>query len=196
MANSDDLKTRDLGDLTVTFGTRPKMPRIERATDADRRQGRKLAAIHRAHLMDLSRVDRLLEAVKSGHAEPKALSDMVLSLDMAENFRAFGTLCGQECRVLTFHHDAEEHGMFPALEASGMPQLQAVVARLRAEHEVVHELLERLQRAAMTLMFEPGETEFQAAADIFEKLTEVVKSHFGYEESELEEAIGVYLKGI
>ena len=83
--------------------------------------------------------------------------------------------------------------MFPTLEGQGNPVLGAVVARLRAEHEVVHELIERLYRAAVDLVERPSEDTFAAAAEVFDKLTEVVRSHFGYEEAELEEAIGLFL---
>ncbi len=187
---------KPLADLHVNFGTRPKLPPMPQATDTHRRHGRKLAAIHRAHLMDMARISLVLDRIEAGDAPPEELQRVVLSTDMAQNYRAFGSLCGQECRVLTFHHDAEEHMMFPQLEAAGIDALTAVVARLRQEHEVVHELLLRLERAAMTLMYEPGEAEYAAARDIFQRLAEVVKSHFGYEETELEEAIGLYVRDL
>ncbi len=166
------------------------------ATDEHRRQGRKLAAIHRAHLMDLARINRTLRRIEAGDAPPEDLADIVLSLEMTENLRAFGSLCGQECRMLTFHHDAEEYSVFPQLEAKGSDALRAVVTRLRKEHEVVHELIQRLERASMTLMFEPDDGAFQDASAIFRRLESVVASHFGYEEDQIEEALGVYLNGL
>jgi DNA-directed RNA polymerase delta subunit len=45
-------------------------------------------------------------------------------------------------------------------------------------------------------MFEPSESEFADAKAIFSQLVEVVRSHFGYEERELEEAIGLFLDAI
>ena len=186
----------DLSALHVRFGERPHMPAMPGATEDHRRQGRKLAAIHRAHLMDMSRIARLLAAIKGGSEAPAALVQAVQASDMAQNLRQFGALCGWECQVLNFHHDAEEAGMFPELEAKGSDALRAVVARLRAEHEVVHELIKRLSRAAMALQFEPGEAGFDDARAVFEQLLEVVQSHFHYEETELEEAIGVHLTGL
>jgi len=120
----------------------------------------------------------------------------VLSLDMAENFRAFGSLCGRECQMLKFHHDIESADMFPRIEAAGGGVFREVVAKLMAEHEVVHELIVRLGRAANTLAEDPREENFVQAAVIFRKLEEVVRSHFGYEETELAEAIGYYLGAI
>ena len=71
-----------------------------------------------------------------------------------------------------------------------------MVAKLRAEHEVVHELLMRLEAAATALVEEPSEARFAEAAAVFRKLEAVIRSHFGYEETELAEAIGYYLGGI
>ncbi|WP_277620938.1 hypothetical protein [Pseudophaeobacter leonis] len=42
----------------------------------------------------------------------------------------------------------------------------------------------------------PSDANFAQAATIFRKLEEVVRSHFGYEETELAEAIGYYLGSI
>ena len=71
-----------------------------------------------------------------------------------------------------------------------------IVAKLMSEHEVVHELIIRLDRAADKLVADPSEANFIGASEIYRKLEEVVRSHFGYEETELEEAIGYYLGGI
>ena len=83
--------------------------------------------------------------------------------------------------------------MFPALEANGTDDIRCVVAKLREEHIVVHELLERLQEAAQALNCEPNEQSFSQAAEIFDKLEAVVRSHFGYEETELKDALGIHV---
>ncbi|MCH2096275.1 MAG: hemerythrin domain-containing protein [Rhodobacteraceae bacterium] len=185
-----------LKDLTVECGTRPHAPALPGVTEDHRRQGRKLAAIHRMHLMDMARIAALLQRIEAGTEGPEALNEAVQGLDLTENMRSFGSLCGRECKVLTFHHDAEEYSVFPQLEAQQIEGLSALFARLRAEHEVVHELLQRLERAAMALMFETTEAKFAETQAVFAKLEEVIRSHFGYEETQLEEAIGVFLEGI
>lgn len=187
-----DMNDKPLAELTVDFGTRPKAPHLPAATETHRRQGRRLAAIHRMHLNDIGRIGILLDHIEAGEETPAALADAVRSLEMTENVRNFGVLCGRECQVLNFHHDAEEHGIFPQLEANGGAEIWAVVQRLRAEHEVVHELLTRLERAAMSLMFDTTQDNFANTRDIFRQLETVVRSHFGYEETELEEALGLY----
>ncbi|MGK7651481.1 hemerythrin domain-containing protein [Roseovarius sp. B08] len=188
-----DLSTHSLEDLTIDEAARPKAPKVPAATDRHRRQGRHLAAIHRQYLMEMAQVGAVLARIEAGDTPPENLRRIVLSLDMAENFRVFGTLCGRECQVLKFHHDIESADMFPRIEAAGGGMFRQVVAKLMSEHEVVHELIVRLGRAAEALAEDPVEANFVQAAATFRKLEEVVRSHFGYEETELEEAIGYYL---
>lgn len=191
-----DLSTQPLDDLSLDEAARPKAPPVPKATDRHRRQGRQLAAIHRHYLSEMAQIGAVLVRIEARDASPKHLKQIVLSLDMAENFRAFGSLCGRECQVLKFHHDIEGADMFPRVEAAGGGMFREVVAKLKAEHEVVHELIIRLDRAADALAEDPSDENFVQAATIFRKLEEVVRSHFGYEETELAEAIGYYLGAI
>lgn len=161
-----------------------------------RRQGRQLAAIHSHYLREMAQIAAVLARIEARDAPPEHLKRLVLSLDMAENFQAFGSLCGRECQVLKFHHDIESADMFPRIEAAGGGKFRGIVAKLKAEHEVVHELIVRLGRAADILAKDPSEENFAQAADTFRKLELVVRSHFRYEETELAEAIGYYLGSI
>ena len=185
-----------LADLTVEFGTRPEMPALPEATEQDRRMGRRLAAIHRMHLNDVGRIGIVLDRIEADEASGEDLSAALLSASFAQNVRQFGSLCGRECKVLTFHHDAEEYSLFPELAGKGNDALRAVVARLVEEHKVVHELLIRLERAAMALMFEVDAEKFNEARAVFRQLESVVHSHFSYEETQLEEASGVLGVGV
>ena len=193
MAN---LQSLSLDELSLDEATRPSAPSVPEATDLHRRQGQQLAAIHSHYLREMAQIGAILARIEAGNAPPEHLKRMVLSLDMAENFRAFGSLCGRECQVLKFHHDIEGADMFPRIEAAGGGMFREIVAKLKAEHEVVHELIVRLGRAADALGRDPSETNFAQAAKMFRKLEEVVRSHFGYEETELAEAIGYYLGSI
>jgi hypothetical protein len=188
-----DLSNVPLQDLSLNESARPKAPPVPHATDQHRRQGRQLAAIHRHYLMDMGRIGAVLARIEAGDAPPEELKKITLSVDMAQNLRGFGSICGQECRVLKFHHDIEGADMFPRIEAAGGGMFRQVVAKLKAEHEVVHELLMRLDAAADRLVQAPTEENFAEAAAIFRKLEAVIRSHFGYEETELAEAIGYYL---
>ena len=186
------LRDRALSELTVEDGTRPPKPDLDPVEPAQLASGQHLAAIHRHYLQDLGRIAQVLARIKAGDAPPRDLAHIVLNAEMTQNFRAFGTICGQECRVLTMHHNIEEHALFPQLHARGSAELRAVVNRLRAEHKVVHELLERLAAVANDLADAPTETQFTEAGAIFDQLVAVVRSHFRYEETTLEEALGVY----
>ncbi|MCI5039635.1 MAG: hemerythrin domain-containing protein [Donghicola eburneus] len=191
-----DLSNQSLDDLSLNEAARPKAPKVSGATDAHRRQGRQLAAIHRHYLMEMAQIGAVLERIEAGDSPPKHLKKIVLNLEMADNFRAFGSLCGRECQVLKFHHDIEGADMFPRIQAAGGGMFKQVVAKLLAEHEVVHELIVRLDNAADALIEDPSDDNFHQAAATYRKLEEIVRSHFGYEETELAEAIGFYLGGI
>ena len=185
-----------LSQLGLKEAERPKMPPLAGASDSDRRKGKHLAAIHRHYLSEVAQIAAILERIKGGDTPPEALASIVLHSDMRKNFEVAGTICGHQCRVLTMHHDIEEHSMFPALAAQGNTALSEVVDKLRAEHKVIHELLNRLGVAATELSAKPDEAHFEAAFDVFFALRKAVMSHFKYEETELEEAIGLYLGGI
>ncbi len=191
-----DLASAPLSSLSVETGTRPSAPKIPHATGAHRRLGRHLALIHAQHLGDMAQIKRLIDRIEAGDSPPDDLAEIVLATDMAKNLKFFGNLCGRECQVLTFHHDAEEHHMFPELEEKAPEGIAVVVARLREEHEIVHELINRLASAAQALSYETTPARFTQVRNVFEQLHEVVKSHFHYEETELEEALGYYLQGI
>jgi hypothetical protein len=175
---------------------RPTMPPIPGATEADRRQGMQLAAIHRHYLMEMRRVDAVFRRIEAGDAPPAELAQIVLSSDMHRNLTAMGTICGQQCQVLKMHHDIEEGHMFPELAAQDNAALRAVIDRLKAEHEIVHDLLLSLDRAAAALRTDPSDATFTTARTAFDALSAAIRSHFTYEETELAEAIGVYLDGI
>ena len=191
-----DLSTQSLQDLSLNEAARPKAPPVPEATDMHRRQGKQLAAIHRHYLQDIAQIAAVLARIEAGETPPEHLKRIVLHLDMAENFRAFGSLCGRECQILKFHHDIEGADMFPRIEAAGGGVFREIVAKLKAEHEVVHELIVRLDQAADALASEASDANFAKAAETFRKLEEIVRSHFRYEETELEEAIGYYLGSI
>ena len=192
----DDIAALPLDALSVETGMRPKAPPLAEATDRDRAAGRQLTAIHRHYLMELAKITRLMERIEAGDAPPEALADIVLHSDMARNLSAFGTICGQACHVLMMHHNIEEGHMFPGLEGSAPDGIRAVVDRLKEEHKVIHELLNRLAAAAKALAADGSEARFADVKAVYRALFEAVRSHFRYEETELEEAIGVYLGGI
>ena len=192
----NDISQIPLTELDLNEAARPKMPPLAGANDLHRRKGRHLAAIHRHYLSEMQQISHVLERIKTRDESPDSLSQIVLHSAMHKNFEAAGTLCGHQCRVLTMHHDIEEQSMFPALSAQGNSALTALVDKLKSEHLVIHELLIRLGNAGDALVASPDEKNFDGAFEVFLTLRSAVISHFGYEETELAEAIGMYMDGL
>lgn len=190
MAKADALP----GLTELQEGARPSAPPIPGTTDAQRARGRQLGAYHDIHRGELARIRAVLAAIEAGGAGEGAgrLADAVNGLSLARNVEVFGALCGRGCWLLNFHHDHEEAAVFPLLEARGGEGLRAVVAKLRAEHEVVHTLVAALTERSQAFAARPDAEALARVRDAVDRLEAVVRSHFGYEEAELEEALGVH----
>lgn len=171
--------------------TRPRAPKISGVSDSQRHAGRHLAMIHAMHLRELSRVNQAMEQVFEGKGSAQTLLTTISSMQMAGNMRRFGNLCGVACELLTAHHSIEDHYMFPGLHGHSVG-LDKVVERLKAEHLVIHELLIRLEAAAVALVKDSSKQNALTLRDEYRQLETFVASHFGYEQTELEEALGYY----
>jgi iron-sulfur cluster repair protein YtfE (RIC family) len=172
--------------------TRPKAPKIDGVTPEQRRRGRGLQLIHDYHLEHMNEVRRLMDDIATGEKSGAALRDAIASMPMLENYRLFGNLCGRECHLLSLHHSIENASMFPYLREAGGEELRQVIDRLGQEHEIIHELLLALHATAVQAVQQPGAETFAALKAAFLALDRVVRSHFGYEQEELEEALGFY----
>jgi hypothetical protein len=175
--------------------TRPTAPKIPGVTEAQRRQGRRLALFHEMHLRELAKVRRAMAGVFAGEGTAEALLITISSMQMFGNMRQFGNLCGAACEMLTGHHMIEDEYVFPALHGH-TEGLNRVVERLQAEHLVIHELLVRLEAAARALIADPGAKTARELRTEFARLEGFVISHFGYEQTELEEALGFHNIGL
>ena len=67
-------------------------------------------------------------------------------MTIRQNNWTLGTFCETYCRVVTQHHTLEDRSVFPHLRRSE-PALRGVLDRLHEEHEVIADLLERIDRA-------------------------------------------------
>lgn len=174
------------------IAARPKAPAIAGATAEHRRRGKHLAAIHRMHLQNMNEIRVVIDEVEAGVASHASAAEAVADMDMMRSYRTFGGMCGQQCQILNSHHTIEDTSLFPILRARGDEGLRKVVDRLAAEHLVIHELLEEVWGEASALTRAPDEGTFRKLKEAFDRLDAAVRSHFGYEETELEEALGVY----
>ena len=171
--------------------TRPKAPKIDGAHDGHRRHGRRLAQFHAIHLDEMTRVRRLMIHIENDGGSPDAIVDAVKSMKIVSNLQLFGNLCGGTCDMLTAHHSIEDAWIFPELHDRS-DGLRAVVDRLIMEHGVIHQMLVDMEKAAVALIESPNAGQFDNLRSIFETLEAFVMSHFGYEQTELEEALGFY----
>jgi iron-sulfur cluster repair protein YtfE (RIC family) len=169
---------------------RPKAPRLENLTPPQRRQGQRLSLYHNYHRQQLRQVESAMVQIDD------TLLTKISELDMRHNFKVFGNMCGQECQMLSGHHGIEDQAMFPVLHQVGSSGLKKVVERLMAEHLVVHELIEELESLAHHAIQSPTPENYAKLRSTFTELNTSVQSHFGYEETELEDALGVIDLGI
>jgi iron-sulfur cluster repair protein YtfE (RIC family) len=175
-----------LNRITLLDNTkRPKAPKIENLTSAQRRQGRRLSLFHNYHREQLRDVESAMVQIDD------SLLAKISELDMRHNFKVFGNLCGQECQMLSGHHGIEDQAVFPVLHEAGDAGLKKVVERLMAEHLVVHELIEELETRAIAAIQNPTPEAYAQLKSSFADLSTCVLSHFGYEEKELEDVLGV-----
>lgn len=180
---------------TITLlddNTRPKAPKLEGAMPHHELPGRQLKLIHRYHLMQLSEVRRMLDEIERGVEKFATLHDAIANLEMRESFKIFGNLCGQECEMLNAHHSIESQMLFPVLHERGNDGIKKVVERLMAEHEIVHHFLQQLEFHSLANLQNPSAEEFNTVRETFLALEKIIHSHFKYEETELETAIGFY----
>lgn len=169
---------------------RPKAPKIENLTPAQRHQGRRLSLYHNMHRQQLREVASAMVQIDD------SLLMKISALDMRHNFKVFGNMCGAECQMLSGHHGIEDQAIFPLLHEAGDAGLKKVVERLRAEHLVVHELIEELAAQAHEAIKNPTTESYTQLKSTFTELNTCVQSHFGYEETELADALGVIDVGI
>lgn len=182
-----------MGSVTLLDdATRPKAPKIEGVTADQRRLGKRLALFHRYHLQQLQEVAHVMQRVEDGQEALARLSGAISEMQMAANYRNFGNLCGHECQILTFHHSAEDQYIFPRLHRNGSDGLRKVIERLSEEHLAVHQAIEELEAGATGVMQNPCAETFAPLKAAFLRLDKLVRSHFGYEETELEEALGYF----
>ena len=88
--------------------------------------------------------------------------------------------------MVTTHHTLEDRSVFPHLRRAE-PGLRPVLDRLEAEHQAIHEVIERVDRALVALVAGPdGMPGLRAEVDL---LTDRLLSHFAYEEHELVEPL-------
>ncbi len=173
--------------LELDESGRPAPPRFD--GEPERRDGSlHLRAIHTHHRRQLRSLRSVFDQFEQGLATAEDVAERAGTLSMTDNLRRFGTLCGQECQALVFHHQIEDGAMYPQLQRS--MELNAVIDRLMQEHQIVHAQIVALWEATRGLIDTPTDQDRRAEVrKAIERLERTVLSHFGYEEDCLLDAI-------
>jgi alkanesulfonate monooxygenase SsuD/methylene tetrahydromethanopterin reductase-like flavin-dependent oxidoreductase (luciferase family) len=169
--------------------TRPTGPQPDpdrSYTDHERAAGQHLVDVHDALRGELAQLLDLIGQVAAGHLEPAAARSHISQMTLRQNDWTLGVYCAQYCRIVTGHHSLEDASVFPHLRAQD-PRLAPVIDRLEEEHRVIHDVLERVDRALVALVSEP--TGMQRLRDAVDLLSDTLLSHLSYEERELVEPL-------
>jgi hypothetical protein len=148
--------------------------------------GRHLAQVHDHLRSELSQVRELLRQVKQGSLAVGGAREAISEMTMRQNNWTLGAYCASYCAIVAGHHGLEDQAVLPHLRKAD-PGLAPVVDRLEAEHMVIHEVMQDVDRALVNLVKSPGDfSEIDEAVDV---LTETLLSHLEYEEREITEPL-------
>lgn len=171
--------------------SRPGHPRRLRrtATSTPGTAGRPAACLTQVHdhlRSELTQIRELLRQVKQGSLDVGRAREALSEMTMRQNNWALGAYCASYCALVAGHHGLEDRAIFPHLRAAD-PGLAPVIDRLEAEHMVIHEVMQDVDRALVNLVKSPGDyLEVDEAVDV---LTEILLSHLRYEEAEITEPL-------
>ncbi|MEU4159457.1 LLM class flavin-dependent oxidoreductase [Actinoplanes sp. NPDC026670] len=169
--------------------TRPTGP----APDPDRTYtahdlatGRHLVQVHDGLRGELAQIHDLIDQVEAGTLDVGAARSHINTMTMRQNNWTLGTYCESYCRIVTTHHTIEDRSLFPHLRRAD-PRLAPVVDRLEQEHHVIHEVLEGVDKALVTLV--SAADGLPALREAVNLLSDTLLSHLAYEERELIEPL-------
>jgi len=148
--------------------------------------GQHLVDIHDMLRSELTQLLDVVEQVSAGALEAGQARSLINEMAMRQNNWTLGAFCESYCRVVTTHHSLEDRSVFPHLRRRD-DRLAPVLDRLEEEHEVIADVLDRVDRALVALVSEPdGMARLRAAVDL---LSDTLLSHLAYEERELVEPL-------
>lgn len=164
----------------------PPPPDGYRYTTRGRAIGQHLAQVHDHLRGELDQIRDLLRQVKQGAMSVGRARAAINEMTMRQNNWTLGAYCASYCAMVTGHHGLEDSAVFPHLR-SGDPKLAPVIDRLEAEHVIIHDVLQDLDRVLVNLVTSPGDfSELEKAIDT---LAETLLSHLDYEEREITEPL-------
>lgn len=183
--------SRLTGELAWDEGARPIGPRpaAARYSPHQRAVPQHLIEVHDMLRGELDQVRSIVDQVRQGQLSAGAARSVINTTTLRQNSWTLGAYCQSYCRIVTAHHTNEDRAIFPHLRRS-CPPLAPVLDRLQSEHDVIHDVLEQLDEALVSLVENDGYgaagrqsmIDLQHAVDL---LTDTLLSHLSYEEREL-----------
>ena len=158
-------------------------------TAQEQADGGQLIEVHNALRAELDQIFDLIDQVAAGTMNAATARSHLNEMTMRQNNWTLGTYCESYCRVVTMHHTLEDQSLFPQLRRRD-PRLTPVIERLQAEHRVIHDVLDGVDRALVAFVStddrDAALSGLRAATDL---LSDSLRSHLSYEERELVEPI-------
>jgi hemerythrin-like domain-containing protein len=148
--------------------------------------GQHLIDVHDHLRNELSTVRDVIDQVRKGAMEAGRARSVINDLTMRQNDWTLGAYCAAYCRTVAEHHSLEDRSIFPHLRKADH-DLAAILDRLGAEHEVIHEVLEEVDRRLVNVIRTPGD--YDELQEVVDLLTDTLLSHLAYEEQELVEPL-------
>jgi hypothetical protein len=156
-------------------------------TPRGRQSQEALIQVHDHLRLDLRELREIVAQVAAGAMDAAAARSLLNRMAMRQNYWTLGAFCAQYCRVVSIHHTIEDYKMFPDLQREDK-SLKPVLNKLREEHEIIAEQIDRVDRALVAMMNEPaGLDEVKRVSD---ELGDMLLSHLAYEEDELLTPLG------
>ncbi|HEX9066531.1 MAG TPA: LLM class flavin-dependent oxidoreductase [Streptosporangiaceae bacterium] len=160
----------------------PAAPAGQVPSARGRAAGQHLAEIHDHLRQELDVIRDLVRQVSQGSLAAGSARAALNEMTMRQNNWTLGAYCAAYCGLVTQHHGLEDQAVFPYLRRSD-PGLAPVIDRLEAEHVIIHQVIEDVDRALVRLVREPdGLGELAEAVDV---LTDTLLSHLAYEEEQI-----------
>ncbi len=132
---------------------------------------------------ELGQLRDVVDQVVRGHLSAGSARSAVNDMTMRQNSWALGAYCESYCRIVTGHHGLEDAAIFPHLRWHD-PDAAPIVARLEEEHEVIHDILDDVDRSLVSLVARQDGA-LDRLRHVVDLLTDALLSHLSYEEHEL-----------
>jgi alkanesulfonate monooxygenase SsuD/methylene tetrahydromethanopterin reductase-like flavin-dependent oxidoreductase (luciferase family)/iron-sulfur cluster repair protein YtfE (RIC family) len=151
--------------------------------------GRHLVDVHDGLRQELAEIRELIQQVRQGRVSAAAARSAINQTTLRQNDWTLGAYCASYCRIVTEHHSGEDQAIFPHLRRADSG-LVPVIDRLQEEHNVIHEVLDAVDRALVGFVEEPDD--FSGLQQAVDTLTDALLSHLSYEEQQIIEPIARY----